>query len=78
MARTKDQQYELNRVFTTRAVFMDSYNGSIPLGFPRATLDTLEQFQTVHPLLFKNGDSWSIDKHRKRLMDWLISNHGTG
>ena len=77
MARTKDPQYELNQAFTSRAVFMDSYNKIAPLGFPRATADLLKKFQITHPTLFKNGDCWSIVKHRKRLMDWLILNHGT-
>ena len=24
--------------------------------------------------LFKDGDEWTIDKHRKKLMDWLTAN----
>jgi hypothetical protein len=76
MARTKDLQYELNQEFTTRAVFMEWYNVHIPSGFPRVTVDMLKKFQTSHPMLFKEGNSWSVDKHRKRLMDWLVSNRG--
>lgn len=52
---------------------MESYNKSIPVSFPHASLKTLKKFQVTHPILFKHGDEWSIDKHRKRLMDWLPS-----
>ena len=76
MARIKNLQYELNQELTTPAVFLDAYNKNIPSGFPKATANGMKHFQTGHPLLFKQRDAWSIDKHRKRLMDWLVSNHG--
>ncbi|OGZ08165.1 MAG: hypothetical protein A3D65_03420 [Candidatus Lloydbacteria bacterium RIFCSPHIGHO2_02_FULL_50_13] len=52
---------------------MESYNKSIPAEFPRASVKSLKRFQAMHPGLFKNGNEWSIDKHRKKLMDWLPS-----
>lgn len=55
---------------------MVSYNKNIPAGFPPATADMLKQFQVAYPTLFKNSNGWSIAKHRKRLIDWLISNRG--
>ena len=55
------------------SIFLESYNQSIPVSFPRASVKTLKQFQVVHPVLFKHGEEWSIDRHRKRLMDWLAS-----
>lgn len=51
---------------------MASYNQGIPAGFTRASVRALKQFQGTYPILFKNGDFWSIDRHRKRLMDWLL------
>ena len=70
----RNRELEVNCLVTPPADFIDSYNHSIPVGFPRATAVRLKEFQATHPLLFKKGDGWSIDKHRKRLMDWLSSN----
>ena len=71
--KQKNKELELNRLVTALPVFMESYNHSIPAGFPHASVEELKEFQVTHPLLFKHGDEWSIDKHRKRLMDWLAS-----
>lgn len=60
-------------MITTMPVFMESYNKSIPASFPQASVKTLKRFQVVHPTLFKQNDEWSVDKHRKKLMDWLSS-----
>ena len=73
--RRKNDTYELNKVTTSAIVFMESYNRSVPMGFPNVSLKALKEFQSVHPALFKHGDKWSIDRHRKRLMDWLLSHH---
>ena len=73
--RRKNDTYELNKVTTSAVVFMESYNKSVPFGFPSVSMKALKEFQSVHPTLFKHGDTWSIDRHRKRLMDWLISHH---
>ena len=64
---------EINQETTPLADFMESYNKSTPKSFPRASVETLKQFQEIYPLLFKNENAWSIDKHRKRFMDWLSS-----
>ena len=73
--RRKNEASELNKVVTSAAVFMESYNKSIPLGFPNVSIKAMKEFQSVHPMLFKHGSEWSIDRHRKRLMDWLLSHH---
>lgn len=70
-------ELKLNEVKTSLADFMESYNKSIPAGFPRPSVKLLKTFQALHPMLFKHGDEWSIDKHRKRLMDWLVSYRST-
>ncbi|MDP3727588.1 MAG: hypothetical protein Q8R35_03035 [bacterium] len=74
--RQKDLEQERNQAAVPLAVFLASYNERLPEGFPRASAETLRRFQTTYPALFRKGDAWSIDKHRKRLMDWLASHRG--
>jgi len=69
----KNDPLEKNLICTTSDVFIENYNGSIPQNFPQATNESLKQFRIAYPALFKN-DMWSIDRHRKRLMDWMSSN----
>jgi hypothetical protein len=71
--RQRNRELELNQAITSLADFLESYNQSIPAGFPRASVKVLKQFQEAYPILFKRGDEWSIDRHRKRLLDWLLS-----
>ncbi len=71
--RRKYDELKLNENLTPLATFMDSYNKSIPVSFPVASPKNLKHFQVAHPTLFKHTDEWSIDKHRKKLMDWLPS-----
>ena len=66
-------QQEFNERVTPVSVFLEYYNQNIPESYPRATPKALEQFQAAYPALFQNNEEWSIDKHRKRLMDWLPS-----
>ena len=73
MKSKKDLELELNQVNTSLAVFMESYNQSVPTQFAQATVATLTEFKNTYPLLFKNGNEWSIDKHRKKFMDWQLS-----
>ncbi|OHA60336.1 MAG: hypothetical protein A2607_01930 [Candidatus Vogelbacteria bacterium RIFOXYD1_FULL_42_15] len=67
------QEQEVNFVGKTLTDFVDYYNQNIPPVFPRATAKALEKFQTDHPGLFDDSKLWTIDKHRRRLMDWLQS-----
>ncbi len=69
----KKEELNSNQIGTPLVIFMESYNNSIPVGFLHPSVKILKIFQARHPMLFKNGDEWSIDKHRKRLMDWLSS-----
>ncbi|OGG64851.1 hypothetical protein A3J11_02410 [Candidatus Kaiserbacteria bacterium RIFCSPLOWO2_02_FULL_55_12] len=52
--------------------FLASYNEDLPIEFPRASLALLREFRKVHRPLFKEH-SWSLDQHRKKVMDWLTS-----
>ncbi|MFC1594953.1 hypothetical protein ACFL3E_00815 [Patescibacteria group bacterium] len=69
----KNDELEKNLLSTSSAVFMENYNKTIPKSFPKATSEVLKQFQIDCPNLFKKKDIWSIDKHRKRFMDWFSS-----
>ena len=69
--KVRNRELELNLVKTPLLAFMESYNKSIPGGFPCVTVKILKHFQVLHPALFKNSNEWSIDKHRKKVMDWL-------
>jgi hypothetical protein len=62
-----------NLIETSTSDFVQYYNKNIPETFPRASLSTLERFQANYPELFKRSGKWTIDKHRKKLMDWLSS-----
>jgi len=55
--------------------FLQSYNKNIPKSFPQATAELLQKFKDEHIALFKNGDLWSLDQHRKRIIDWLPRNN---
>lgn len=68
------EEFELSQIRTTLPVFLESYNRTLPAGFPRASAALLRKFQTAHPALFKHGDQWSVALHRKRIIDWLSSN----
>jgi len=71
--KRKDPILELNKAHTTLEAFMASYNKSIPEGGQTVSVKLLKEFQVKYPSLFKHGDLWSIEKHRKKVMDWLYS-----
>lgn len=54
--------------------FLESYNKNMPAGWPRATAVLLQKFRDAHEALFTHGDLWSLDQHRKKIMDWLPRN----
>lgn len=68
------EEFELSQIRTPLAAFLESYNRTLPAGYPRASAALLRKFQSAHPALFKHGDEWSVALHRKRMMDWLSSN----
>ncbi|MEO6536664.1 MAG: hypothetical protein ABIT47_03135 [Candidatus Paceibacterota bacterium] len=51
--------------------FLTSYNEDLPDQFPRASKALLEEFRKDHASLFVRTDAWSLDQHRKKIMDWL-------
>jgi hypothetical protein len=74
----KPDEFKKNELKTPLLAFLESYNQSIPADFPHPSVKILKAFQELHPALFKSSDEWSIDKHRKRLMDWLPSYKNEG
>ncbi len=58
----------------TLSEFLVSYNKNMPATFPRASTALLLRFREVHPVLFKQGDLWSLDQHRKKFFEWLPRN----
>ncbi|RJQ36321.1 hypothetical protein C4552_03475 [Candidatus Parcubacteria bacterium] len=70
-----DKQRELNEAIVSLDDFAVEYNKTLPPGFPKASPERLRKFQLAYPLLFKDGNAWSIDKHRKRFMDWHNTHH---
>jgi hypothetical protein len=71
--KRKSFESELNQAKTPMLEFIEAYNKTLPASFPRATPEALEQFRQTHTILFKGRAGWSVDKHRKRVMDWLSS-----
>lgn len=59
---------------TSLSDFLKSYNETIPQGFPRASETLLKKYKDEHTAFFKNGELWSLDLHRKKIMDWLPQN----
>jgi hypothetical protein len=73
MRKGNKEQQEFNERGVSVAVFLDYYNKNIPESYPHATVESLKKFRSLYPALFQNNEEWSIDKHRKKLMDWLPS-----
>jgi hypothetical protein len=71
--RKNKAELEISQMQVTLADFLGLYNKNIPIGFPRASAAKLKEFQNAHPALFKNRNMWSVDRHRKKFMDWLSS-----
>ncbi len=74
-SKREKEELELSQMQVPLSAFLESYNKNIPAAFPRASVATLKKFQVMHPKLFKDGDSWSVALHRKKLMDWLSGYH---
>lgn len=75
MKDRKNSEPDLNFVGVKTKDFVQYYNENVPEAFPRASLQTLLKFQDAYPGLFSESKEWTIDKHRKKLMDWLSSHN---
>ncbi|MBX4206403.1 hypothetical protein KW784_01290 [Candidatus Parcubacteria bacterium] len=54
--------------------FIESFNRNMPEGYPRVSLTILKRFKEAHGSLFKGKGAWSLDQHRKRMIEWLPQN----
>ena len=52
--------------------FLKTYNKGLPKQFPRASHSSLEEYRKEYPAQFKDN-FWSLDQHRKKVMDWLTA-----
>lgn len=68
--RTPDLDKARSEKSRSLPAFLELYNEQLPAAFPRATAALLREFRRVHAELFKSG-TWSLDQHRKKVMDWL-------
>jgi hypothetical protein len=50
--------------------FIEEYNLLFNVPADKASRINCQQYEAEHPNEFKTSD-WSIDKHRKRFMDWM-------
>ncbi|MDO8603836.1 MAG: hypothetical protein Q7K40_00250 [bacterium] len=73
MLKTKKNMKEAP-VLIPVSEFLESYNKNMPATWPRVTAALLQKFRDAHTSLFTQGDMWSLDQHRKKLMDWLPRN----
>jgi hypothetical protein len=69
--RTPDLDRARSEMSRSLIEFLKLYNENLPLTFPRASAALLEEFETAHTNLFKATGAWSLDVHRKKVMDWL-------
>ena len=69
--KAPDLDRERSEKMRTLDDFLKFYNKDLPPRFSRASLSTLTEFRKAYPTLFKNNNAWSLDQHRKKIMDWL-------
>jgi DNA primase len=51
-------------------IFIKEYNRLFNVPANKASETICQKYKIEHPNEFKTSD-WSIDKHRKRFMDWM-------
>ncbi len=64
----------LNELPLTIHEFLKSYNENMPQNHPQVSLALLQKFKDEHLSLFKIENTWTLDQHRKRLIEWLPQN----
>jgi hypothetical protein len=71
-----DTDREQSERIRTMDDFLASYNQNLPTAFPRASKELLQEFKKINADLFKTGNNWSLNLHRKKVMDWLPAHSG--
>ncbi|MEK7635375.1 MAG: hypothetical protein AAB446_03035 [Patescibacteria group bacterium] len=72
--KSNSQELKLNEIQLSLLDFLKSFNQNMPANFPQVSEAQLLMFKKEHEALFKKGDTWSLDNHRKKVMDWLPRN----
>jgi len=68
--RGPDLDRERSEKKRSLAEFVALYNDGLPTEFPRVTLALLREYQSKYAYQFEGGE-WSLELHRKKIMDWL-------
>lgn len=75
--RTPDLDRERSEKKRSLAEFLALYNENLPATFPKASVSLLEEFRHHHMGLFpRHSNVWSLDQHRRKVMDWLRMHKG--
>ena len=74
MIKTPTSKVMPYEILLTMTEFLESYNQNMPKDRPLVSLEILQKFKDEHLSLFKNKGLWSLDQHRKRMIDWLPQN----
>lgn len=69
--KSRDLDRERSEKKLSLPEFLQAYNENLPLQFPRASLPYLREFKKTYTGLFASEEAWSLDQHRKKVMDWL-------
>ena len=75
--KNNSQELKLNEIQLSLSEFLKSFNQNMPTNFPQVSEEQLLLFKKEHETLFKKGNTWSLDNHRKKVMDWLPRNINT-
>ena len=75
--RKFDEDLKVSELQISLLDFLISYNQNIPTSFPQASVALLQKFKDTHSMLFTKSDLWSLDRHRKKVMDWIPANSAT-
>lgn len=51
--------------------FCGEYNKDLPESFTRASVSLLAEYRRSHPEAFRMSGTWTLDQHRKKIIDWL-------
>lgn len=72
--KNNSQEPRLNEIPLSLSEFLKSFNQNMPENFPQVSEENLLKFKEEHESLFRKGGTWSLDQHRKKVMDWLPRN----
>jgi hypothetical protein len=55
----------------TASDFIEAYNKDLPANFPHLSEPLLKKFKGENPAFFQHGELWSLEEHRKKIIDWF-------